>query len=102
MDSSRQGQDGGRSRGNRKGTFDGLRRALLSQGRWPSEYVFKFIVPAEELNHLLALLDGLPHCTRKSRSGRYLSVTCEAEMASPDAVIEVYQRMSGVRGLVAL
>lgn len=102
MASSRREQDDGRSRGNRKGTFDGLRQALLAQNRWPSEYTFKFIVPAAELTHLLALLDDLPHSTRESKSGRYISVTCAAEMAGPDAVVEVYQRMSGVRGLIAL
>jgi len=81
---------------------DGLRRALEAHCDWPSRYVFKFIVPAEELNHLLALLDDLPYSTRNSRSGRFFSVTCEAEMASPGAVIEVYRKMSGVRGLMAL
>lgn len=79
-----------------------LKRALDVSSVWPAKYVFKFIIPAGEQNHLLALLDGFPYSTRESRSGRYISVTCEVEMPSSEAVIEVYQRTAGVRGLMSL
>lgn len=79
-----------------------LKRALDVSSVWPARYVFKFIVPAAELNHLLAILDGFPHTTRESRSGRYISVTCEVEMPSSDAVIEVYQRTAWIQGLLSL
>ena len=79
-----------------------LKRALDVSTSWPAEYVFKFIVPAGELNHLLALLDGFPYSTRESSSGRYVSVTCEVEMDSSDSVIEVYQRTASVQGLLSL
>jgi hypothetical protein len=82
--------------------LEGLKRALKAYQSWPSVYVFKFIVPSAELNHLLALLDGLPYTTRSSSSGRYVSVTIEVEMPCADDVIAVYLRTAGIKGLVSL
>ncbi len=93
-----------RSNGKRaaKNNLEGLRAALDSEPSWPLVYIFKFIVPGAELNHLLALLDGLPHTLRDSKSGRFTAVTLELEMESSDSVIAIYQKTAVVKGLMAL
>ncbi len=82
--------------------FAGLRSALEEGVAFPTVYVFKFIVPAASLNHLLALLDGLRTTRRESKTGRYVSVTVEAMMTSSEEVIGVYRRTSCVEGLMSL
>lgn len=88
--------------GRPRSTLDRLKQALDAHVAWPNVYVFKFIVPAGELNHLLALLDGMRWTTRESREGRYVSVTCEVMMESSEDVIAVYRRASRVKGLMSL
>ncbi len=92
----------GRNGRPKRSSFESLKVALDAHVQWPTTYVFKFIVPAAELNHLLALLDPLPYSTRESRTGRYVSVTSEVEMESSEHVIAVYRRMSAVKGLMSL
>lgn len=79
-----------------------LERTLAEHETWPTLYCFKFIVPAEQANHLLALLDGLDPRTRSSRGGRWVSVTCEKVMRSSADVVAVYRRAAAVEGLMAL
>ncbi len=45
--------------------------------------------------------DGCLRC-RPSSGGRYLAVTLEAELASAEQVLEVYEALKGLEGLVAL
>jgi len=40
--------------------------------------------------------------SRPSSGGKYLAVTIEAELASAEQVLEVYEALKGVEGLVAL
>jgi hypothetical protein len=86
---------------NGKNTLERLAEVLDRCSAWPNVYVFKFIVPRNELNHLLALLDGLPVSTRESAHGRYVGVTAEAIMASPGDVIAVYERAVRVKGILS-
>lgn len=98
------GRNGERRAGDARGAeaLAGLKRALDVHTEWPAEYVFKFIVPAGQLNHLLALLDGFPLRTRDSSGGRFVSVTAEVRMRSSDDVIAVYERTAVVQGLISL
>ena len=90
------------SRPNGESNLERLKVALDTYQVWPTVYVFKFIVPQAELNHLLALLDGFPISTRESRTGKYVAVTVEAKMHSSVEVIEVYERVAVIEGLRSL
>ena len=61
----------------RPNTYESLKATLEQTLTFPTMYVFKFIVPAAQLNHLLALVDGLPYTLRDSRTGKYTGVTIE-------------------------
>ena len=81
---------------------DQFRRLLDEQNEWPAPYTFKFIVPSRGLDDLAALLEGFNLETRTSRKGNYISVTLTPLMPSSEAVIDIYERVSGIEGLVAL
>lgn len=70
---------------------------------WPCAYLFKFIAPREKLEAVVALFaDETEISTRRSKRGTYVSVTAEVEMASSEAVVEVYRRAGEIGGVMPL
>ena len=71
-----------------------LREQLEGDTTWPSEYLYKFIIPAslEKLAEIEAIFDGLGANiqTRDSTKGTYTSISIKVGMESADAVIEKY------------
>lgn len=84
------------------GDRDQFRRLLDEQNEWPDHFTFKFIVPIERFEQLRSLLNDHDFETRSSRKGNYVSVTLNPLIESTDEVIELYNRVSIVEGLVAL
>ena len=85
--------------------FDSLREKLDDQVSWPSVYLFKFIIPAD--NHKLAQVMNLFNetseiTTRESGKGNFISVSAKEVMLSTESVIEVYKKAAQVDGLIAL
>jgi len=79
--------------------FQGL---LDDQNTWPSEYLFKFIVPRSSQPLLEAIFGESPIKVRASSKGKYVSVTASIMMESSDAVIEVYRKAGKIPGVVSL
>jgi len=72
---------------------------------WPSVYMFKFIIPAE--NRKIALTEALFEeeaqiFTKESRGGKYISITTKIVMLNALEVIEIYRRAAKIEGLIAL
>jgi len=83
--------------------FESFREKLDRHYAWPALYVFKFIVPAGKEEELRKLFPRhLTATEKKSEKGNYVSLTYQMMMPSSDSVIEVYQRVSGIEGIVAL
>ena len=77
---------------------------LLDQNHsWPTLFAFKFIVPAGEGKALEALVpEAQTTESRPSSGGKYLAYTFHCPMGSGREVLEVYSRVKGIPGLVAL
>ncbi len=91
---------------NRKERYEKL-RAQLSEGfEWPTVYMFKFIIPAD--NERLAKVESLFNTreaqvnTRQSSKGNYISITAKELMMSPERVIDRYLQAEEIEGLIAL
>ncbi|MCF8032687.1 MAG: DUF493 domain-containing protein [Desulfarculaceae bacterium] len=79
---------------------------------FPGPYMFKVIafdsedLAAEVRRQAEAVLGPLTEQgsvrTRPSSGGKYLSVTLEAELASAEQVLQVYESLKQVEGLVAM
>ncbi len=83
-----------------------LRSQLQEDTNWPSQYLFKFIVPAEleKIAEVRAAFDGTNAdiVTRDSAKGKYTSFSIKVTLDSPDVVIEKYLEVSKVEGLISL
>jgi len=79
-----------------------LKSLLESEYDWPSQYLFKFIVPKNKVWHLEKLFPQHPLELRSSKTGKYVSVTVNIELESADIVIAIYQKASHIEGLISL
>lgn len=84
-----------------------LKTQLQDTSIWPSEYLYKFIVPSDQgkIDQIQAIFDnmGAVISTRESKKGTYTSVSINVKMKSPDSVIEKYKEASQkVEGIISL
>lgn len=77
-------------------------RLLDEQNDWPTTFLFKFIVPLEQMPAFQALFEGEAMTTRASSKGNYISVTMQPVVDSADAVRRVYERAGQIKGVVSL
>jgi putative lipoic acid-binding regulatory protein len=86
--------------------FERLKQELINSTLWPTEYLFKFIVPSEEekileienaFDQMGAVID-----TTKSKTGKYTSVSINVRMDSAQAVIDKYIQLSTIEGIISL
>ena len=82
--------------------IDTFRAKLDQHYRWPSLYMFKFIVPAGKEAEVKKLFPLHTTSEKSSREGKYTSVTVQIMAPSSDTVIEVYQKAAAIEGLIAL
>jgi putative lipoic acid-binding regulatory protein len=85
--------------------FDKLREQLNLHTTWPTVYMFKFIVPAD--NRKIALVeskfsDEAVITQNQSSNGKYVSITVKEVMLSAESIIEKYKEMQGIEGLMSL
>ena len=84
-----------------------LRTQLYETASWPSEYLYKFIVPTEavKIKQIEDLFDNLGAVitTKESGKGTYTSVSVNLQMKDPDAVIAKYKEVADkVEGVISL
>ncbi len=89
------------SRNNRE-WWDRFQQLLDEQNDWPTEYLFKFIVPKAGFEDLKAVFGEHPIKVRASTRGNYLSVTAKMMMDSSRAVVRMYAAAGRVEGVVSL
>lgn len=86
--------------------YNRLREQLEGDTTWPAPYMYKFIVPSslEKVAAIEAIFDGSNALitTRDSSKGTYTSVSIKVTMDNPDAVIEKYQEVSKIEGVISL
>lgn len=83
-----------------------LKNSLLETTEFPTNYMFKFIIPTDEVkfktiesifDNLGAVIDSKP-----SKNGKYTSLSILVAMNDPDSIIEKYQEVSKVEGVISL
>lgn len=83
-----------------------LKEELQTTAEWPSEYLYKFIVPTEKskINHIENAFDNLGAVikTSLSKNGKYTSISVNVTMQNPEAVIEKYIEVSTIEGIISL
>ncbi len=83
-----------------------LKKSLEETSTFPTDYMFKFIVPANEggfkkieeiFNNLGAVIKSKP-----SKTGKYTSLTILVKMKSANDIIDKYKEVSPIEGIISL
>ncbi|QCW99713.1 DUF493 domain-containing protein [Aggregatimonas sangjinii] len=83
-----------------------LREQLAETSKWPSDYLYKFIVPTdgnkiEQINHIFDNTGAVIEL-KQSKKGKYTSISITVNRKNPDAVIEKYKEVGRVEGVISL
>ncbi|WP_027136649.1 DUF493 family protein [Gaetbulibacter saemankumensis] len=84
-----------------------LRDQLYDTSSWPTEYLYKFIIPSnrDKLESLENIFDNMGAVidTKESKSGKYTSISVNLVMKSPELVIEKYKEVAEkIEGVISL
>lgn len=86
--------------------FERLEGELANSTTWPSEYLFKFIMPTigEGVKTIQNMFNdaGAVIVTTKSKNEKYTSVSVNVVMESPESVIEKYKEAATIEGIISL
>lgn len=87
--------------------YENLRKQLGDTSLWPTEYLYKFIVPAEneKIAEIEAIFDDLGAVinTKTSSKGKYVSLSINVRLKNPEAVIAKYKEVGEkVEGVISL
>jgi putative lipoic acid-binding regulatory protein len=86
--------------------YERLKVELDNSNSWPAEYLFKFIVPTVDDN--VDRVENAFNClgavikTTKSKTGKFTSVSVDVTMKSAQEIIEKYQEVGTIKGIVSL
>lgn len=90
---------------NKATDYSKLLEILVRDFTWPTEYMFKFIVPfsADNLNAVSALFnDTAKIAHRESKGSKYISFTAKQRMENPDDVIAIYREAEKIDNIIAI
>ncbi|SFC19949.1 hypothetical protein SAMN04487891_10783 [Flagellimonas taeanensis] len=83
-----------------------LKEQLLENTSWPSNYLYKFIVPTDEerIAQIQDIFDntGAVIESKKSKNGNYTSLSITVNLKDPDEVIKKYKEVAVVEGVISL
>ncbi|NHF60274.1 DUF493 family protein [Flavobacteriaceae bacterium TP-CH-4] len=83
-----------------------LKKQLEESTTWPSNYLYKFIVPTEEekISKIHQIFDntGAVIESKQSKKGTYTSVSITVNRKNPDEVIQKYLEVSIIKGVISL
>lgn len=90
----------------RESFYKKLKTQLDETTKFPADYLYKFIVSAEggKVAEVEALFDnkGAVINTKKSKTGKYVSVSIVIKLVSSDEVISYYRQAEKIEGIISL
>ncbi|MEH6681335.1 MAG: DUF493 family protein [Sediminicola sp.] len=83
-----------------------LKAQLEETSKWPSVYLYKFIVPSKGngIPTIHGIFDntGAVIESKLSKNGTYTSLSITVDMENPDAVIAKYREVGTIKGVISL
>ncbi len=90
----------------KKAFYAKLKDQLEDTTKFPADYMYKFIVPTDEnqLNEVQDKFDskGAVIKTKKSKTGKYISITIVLKLKNADEVISYYKKVENIKGIISL
>jgi len=93
---------------NQEEFYTKLKSQLEDMTVFPAVYLYKFIVPTEDNDDKVMEVSnkfdnlGASIKTRKSKNGKYTSLSIEVKMKSADAIIKKYKEVTVIEGIISL
>ena len=86
--------------------YERLREQLTESTTWPSDYLYKFIVPTrpESIRHIQDIFDNMGAVleSKQSKNGKYTSISITVNLSDPDQVIQKYKEVGQIDGVISL
>lgn len=86
--------------------YKNLKLNLEEHHNFPEHYLYKFILPNndEKLSELYQIFDGLEFSinTKESGKGNYISCSISCFVLDADQVINIYQKVGKIDGVIML
>ena len=83
-----------------------LKGQLEDTTKFPSDYMYKFIVPAigNQQKEVQRVFDnkGAVINTKKSKTGKYISISVVLKLDSAQEVIDYYKKVEKIEGIISL
>lgn len=79
-----------------------FKQLLDEQNDWPEYYTFKFVIKTEQKANLLRVLTDHKITEKLSKNGKYTSVTSRLYANEAQDIIDVYQAVKKVDGVLSL
>ncbi len=91
---------------NKNEFYSKLKVQLDDTTKFPADYLYKFIVPSTEnqVAEVAAIFNdtGAVINTKKSKTGKYVSVSIVLKVKSSDEVIAYYKKAESIKGIISL
>ena len=81
---------------------ESFKKSLDEEYNFPANYNFKFIVATESKNKVIDLLPEAKCSEKKSRNGKYTSVTLTSVMKNSSEILYIYEKASKIDGVISL
>ena len=90
----------------KKEFYTKLKVQLDDTTTFPADYMYKFIVPTDgnQVEEVEALFNnsGAVINTKKSKTGKYVSLSIVLKIESSDKVISYYKKAEKIKGIISL
>lgn len=91
---------------NKEEFYNSLKVKLEENHHFPEDYLFKFILPNnnERLTEIYQVFDEIKYTitTKESRNGKYISTSILAFVLDANQVVNIYQEVAKVEGVMML
>lgn len=86
--------------------YERLRVQLEDSSKWPSNYLYKFIVltDKQKIKQVHSVFDntGAVIDSKQSKNGKYTSLSITVNLKNPDEVIAKYKAVGMIEGVISL
>lgn len=86
--------------------YNRLKEQLLEVSKWPSNYLYKFILPTDDtkIKQIQDVFDntGAVIESKTSKNAKYTSLSITVNLKNPDEVISKYKEIGKVEGVISL
>lgn len=90
----------------KKEFYTKLKAQLDDTTAFPADYMYKFIVPtdANQVTEVEGLFDntGAVIQTKKSKTGKYVSVSIVLKVQTSEEIISYYKKAGEIKGIISL